>query len=329
MAGRRALVVGIDYYEHASRLYGCARDAISVSQVLKHHGDSVGSLNFQIPDLLTASNGLQAVSVAKLRSAVKELFTHEPYEVALFYFAGHGHLDSTGGFLLGSDSKSGDDGVSLNDILTLANQSKSTNRVIVLDSCHSGIAGVLPLSGVTAIEDGVTILTASTAQQYATEENGAGVFTGLFVDALRGGASDILGNVTPGSTYAHIDQSLGVKSQRPTFKTNTRAFVSLRRVEPKIGLPELRRITEIFPEPEYVKKLNPTYEPYRSSDEKALPAPHEENVVIFGILQKLNRTNLVVPVDADAMYWAAMNSKSCRLTPLGKHYHRLVANDLI
>jgi len=35
------------------------------------------------------------------------------------------------------------------------------------------------------------------------------VFTGLLVDALSGGAANLVGDVTPGSVYAHIDQSLG------------------------------------------------------------------------------------------------------------------------
>ena len=38
---------------------------------------------------------------------------------------------------------------------------------------------------------------------------GAGVFTTLFVDALGGAAANLIGDVTPGSVYAHIDQSLG------------------------------------------------------------------------------------------------------------------------
>jgi uncharacterized caspase-like protein len=97
--------------------------------------------------------------------------------------------------------------------------------VVILDSCHSGIAGDKPLFQSTAeLTDGLTILTASTAEQYASEENGAGVFTTLLVDALNGGASNLVGEITPGSVYAHIDQfSLG---QRPVFKTNER-FISL------------------------------------------------------------------------------------------------------
>ena len=68
------------------------------------------------------------------------------------------------------------------------------------------------------LKEGTTILTASTADQYATEKNGAGVFTTLLVDALNGAACNLVGDVTPGSVYAHIDQSLGPWDQRPVFR---------------------------------------------------------------------------------------------------------------
>jgi hypothetical protein len=74
----------------------------------------------------------------------------------------------------------------------------------------------------------MTIFTASTKGQYAAEANGGGVFTGLLIDALGGAAANLIGEVTPGGVYAHIDQSLGNWSQRPVFKTNVKKFVSLR-----------------------------------------------------------------------------------------------------
>ena len=49
----------------------------------------------------------------------------------------------------------------------------------------------------------------------------------------------------------------------------------------------------------------------------------------FKLLQKYNRINLVVPVDAEHMYFAAMESKSCKLTILGEHYWNLIAKDRI
>lgn len=47
---------------------------------------------------------------------------------------------------------------------------------------------------------------------------------------------------------------------------------------------------------------------------------HEET---FGQLQKCRAAKLVEPVGEAHMYYAAMNSKFCRLTPLGRYYRRL------
>jgi hypothetical protein len=259
-----------------------------------------------------------------LKDHVEELFATDG-EIAMFYFAGHGHIETTGGYLLASDSKRGDDGLPLVDVLTFANGSKARNKVIVLDSCHSGIAAAKPATAqVAELTEGLTILTASTAQQYASEENGGGVFTSLFVDAMSGPAANLVGDITPGSVYAHIDQSLGPWKQRPVFKTNVKNFVSLRRVQAPIGLTELQRITEFFPCPGFEFPLDPTYEPELKGRSDGMPSPDPEHVRTFAILQKYNRVNLLVPVDAPHMWHAAMASKSCRLTVQGEHYRRLV-----
>src|SRR4051812_28251646 len=44
VAMRKALVVGIDYYEHIGRLNGCVNDAHAVKAMLDRHSD--GSVNF-------------------------------------------------------------------------------------------------------------------------------------------------------------------------------------------------------------------------------------------------------------------------------------------
>jgi hypothetical protein len=323
---RKALVVGIDYYQNISPLFGCVNDAHSVKAVLER--DSDGTVNFGVIALLgTGPNDL--VTKAEFKERVAELFADDS-EIALLYFAGHGHIEATGGYLCTGDCRSGDDGLPLIEVLTLANRSKARNKVIVLDSCHSGIAGTNPLNPQdAALSEGLTILTASTEDQYATEENGCGVFTTLFVDALNGSAGNLVGAVTPGSVYAHIDQSLGPWEQRPVFKTNVKSFVSLRRVQPPIALTELQRIAEFFPDPGFQFKLDPSFEPELKGRDPGMPAPKPENTAIFGILQKYNRLNLLVPVDAPHMWHAAMGSKTCKLTVLGEHYRRLTAKKLI
>jgi hypothetical protein len=323
---RIALIAGINYYEHGAPLFGCVDDAHAVKAILERHDG--GSVNFDCM-LLTGTGPSDRVHRGDLKDRIETLFNTDA-EIALFYFAGHGHIEATGGYLLATDSSRGDEGVSLSEILTLANESPARNKLIILDSCHSGIAGTPPTGGqLAALAEGLTVLTASTKDQYATEQNGRGVFTTLFVDALSGSAANLTGDITPGSVYAHIDQSLGAWEQRPVFKTNVKQFVSLRKVSPPISTPDLRRLTEFFPSPGFEFLLDPTYEPEMRGRDVEMPPPNPEHTRAFAILQKFNRLNLLVPVDAPHMWNAAMECKGCRLTALGEHYRRLVENGRI
>lgn len=323
---RRALIVGINFYEHGNPLFGCVDDAHAVKAVLERHDG--GSVNFDCL-LLTGTGPSDRVDRGDLKDSIVELFKTEA-EIALFYFAGHGYIEATGGYLLATGSRRGDEGVSLSEILTLANASPARNKVIVLDSCHSGIAGTAPTGcQLASLSEGLTVLTASTKDQYATEENGRGVFTTLFVDALNGSAANLTGDITPGSVYAHIDQSLGAWEQRPVFKTNVKRFVSLRKVSPPISEADLRRLTEFFPTPGFEFPLDPSYEPEMKGRDSGMPAPIPENTRTFAVLQRYNRLNLLVPVNTPHMWNAAMERKSCRLTALGEHYRRLVEKNRI
>lgn len=320
-----ALIVGIDFYQGGGRLHGCVNDAYSVESMLKRHDG--GAVNFECK-LLTASGPDKMVTKTELKKQIKHLFAQKA-EIALLYFAGHGHLESTGGYIIPSDARSGDDGISLSEILILANDSPATNKIILLDSCHSGFAGSYAGSpDISNLKDGLTIMTASTSEQYASEIDGSGVFTSLMVDALSGSAANLVGKITPGSIYAHIDQSLGGwDTQRPVFKTNVKNFVSLREVAPPIALDDLRAITTFFPNAGFEFQLDPSYEPEMTGRPDGAVAPDAEHTRIFGILQQYNRLNLLVPIDAPHMWHAAIESRSCRLTALGEHYRRLVEKD--
>lgn len=322
---RKALIVGVDYYSQIRGLYGCVNDAYAVKNALDRNGD--GTVNFSA-QLVTADSDANAISKKKLKELVKNLFA-ENHDVALLYFAGHGHVEQTGGYLCSSDCTDGDDGLPLAEVMTYANASPARNKVIFLDSCHSGIAGTPAGHQASEVSPGVSILTASTEAQYATESNGSGVFTSLLVDALNGAAANLVGDITPGAVYAHIDQSLGPWEQRPVFKTNVQEFVSLRRVTAPIPLERLRRLTEFFPLPGMKFQLDPSFEPELRGRPDDAPAPNPENTARFAVLQHYNRVNLVVPVGAPHMWHAAMASNACQLTTLGEHYRRLVERNRI
>jgi hypothetical protein len=153
-----------------------------------------------------------------------------------------------------------------------------------------------------------------------------GVFTDLLLQGLKGGAADISGSITPASLYSFVDQSLGAWQQRPVFKTNITQFLPIRTINAKVPKEVLRKIGQLFASPSDEYRLDPSYEFTNSpSVEHTVVEPYAdpEKVEIFKQLQLFESVGLIEPVDADHMYFAAMESKACKLTALGLHYWRL------
>lgn len=309
---KKALIVGIDDYP-SSPLRGCVNDAKAIADTIRKNGD--GSPNFAIK-LITSPK--TAVTRRVLRKALESLFLGES-DMTLLYFSGHGMIKSTGGYLVTRDALQYDEGVSMDVVLELANQSPSKNKIIILDCCHSGALGTPRIGGteLAQLSEGLSVLTASRDSESALEFDGSGVFTSLVVDALNGGAADLRGNVSPGALYAYVDEALGAWDQRPIFKTNVSSFASIRDVPPKVPFETMRKLTEYFETPQSEHKLDPSHE---YTDKSAV----EENVQVLKDLQQLQSVGLVVPVGEEYMYFAAMNSKSCKLTAQGHQYWRLV-----
>lgn len=321
---RKALCVGIDSYAKVPDLHGCVNDANGVKAALERNGD--GTLNFDTR-LMCATSEASYITRADLKDAIQELFESDS-ELAVLYYAGHGSFDSLGGYLCTSEIERVDDGLSLNDVMGIVAQSKAQNKVVILDSCHSGFAASsTEMQNYSILHNGTTVLAACDEHQYSSEENGHGVFTSLLIEALYGGAMNLLGEVSPGSIYSYIDRSLGAWEQRPVFKANIKNFVSLRKNAPPIAISELRRSTEFFKSPYEEFPLDPTYEPDKhESDTSEVNKEHE---AIFAILQRYVKLNLVTPSGAEHMYYAAINRKACKLTAQGQHYWNLVKKNRI
>lgn len=308
---RRALLIGIDDYS-AAPLSGCVADAEAMAETLGTHDD--GSPNFDCKLLTSPATDIER---ATLRASIDELFAHEA-DVGLLFFSGHGTENNLGGYLVTPDATRYDEGVSMSEVLTYANNSAVREVVIILDCCHSGALGQLPAINNTNanLREGVSVLTASRSTQAALEQGGRGVFTTLVCSALSGGASDVVGDVTVAAVYAYVDQALGPWDQRPLFKSHVSTLIPLRKCSPAVPIEVLRRLPEWFPDPDSPFALDSSFEP------EAEPR-NPDNEKIFGLLQKCNKAKIVEAVDEEHMYFAAMNNKSCRLTPLGQHYWRL------
>ncbi|WP_429948447.1 caspase family protein [Enterococcus sp. AZ101] len=317
---RKALIVGINNYPN-SPLTGCITDATKVGQLLESNGD--GSPNFDI-------NMQHDVKTKReLTQLIRELFSGDS-DISLLYFSGHGTPDGGGCLVTPDATGEGDMGVSLTEVLRLANKSKSKNKIIILDCCFSGKLGENGLTGTneSVISPGVTIMTASTSEQVAMEGalSSGGIFTNLFVEGLKGSAADIGGNITPASLYSFVDQSLGAWEQRPVFKTNITKFLPVRTVEPKVPLTTLRKLSQYFQNPSDEFGLDPSFEFTNDplvEHKYEEPYASQENINKFKELQSLESVGLIEPVGTEHMYFAAMESRSCKLTALGLHYWRL------
>lgn len=310
---KRALLVGIDTYDAFNDLAGCVNDVEAITPLLARNED--GGLNFQCQ---TRSSASDRVTRDSLLGDLDGLLATNA-DLALLYFAGHGASINGDVALVAQDGTSATPGVTMGEVMAKIATSPVGEVVILLDCCFSGAAGGIPQLGATVatLRDGVSILTASRAQETAAEtDEGRGAFSTYLEGALDGGAADTLGKVTVAGLYSYVDEAFGAWDQRPLFKANVARLVPLRAAEPPIDDATLRELTDWFPEPDSEFGLDPSFEPTEEPKNK-------ENERTFSMLQKLRAARLVKPIDEDHMYYAALRSTGCELTPLGRLYWKL------
>lgn len=320
---KKALLIGINDYPKGNELKGCIEDINLVKAAIERNGDN--TTNFDVKMMTNVKTSNDAMN------AISKLFEGEG-DISLLYFSGHGYVNNTGAEIVMpkdiEDNTQYYKGIQMSTIMKIVNNSHVRNKIIILDCCHSGNMGKYDLEDSGSIlNTGVSILAACREDEVALERGGHGIFTELLCSALNGGAADYCGNITIGGVYAYIDRSLGPWDQRPIFKTNITEFVSLRKVEPQVELSNIRELTNLFNNSNDIFQLDPSFEYTNdpSIEHKYIPAyANSENIRKFKLLQKLQSIGFVKPIDAEYMYFAAMNSTGCKLTELGKYYWNLV-----
>lgn len=318
---KRALLVGIDAYDHLGELSACANDVEALTPFLRKNDD--GSENFVVTPLTSKT---ARVDRSCLMRHARELFQSDA-DVVLLYYAGHGASRPGDVVLCTQEGDEHDGGISFSSVLGLIGQSRASEIIVILDCCFSGGAGGHPAVGgdLSYLRQGVAILTASRSNEVAMEEPaiGQGSFSYRLCGALDGGAADVLGNVSVISAYSYLREYFEAGGQIPTFKCNVSNLHRLRRCRSPVSIEDLRRLVRHFgPEPSFELPLDPSYEPTE-------PPPHPENEATFAVLQRLRAAKLVEPVGTEHMYYAATESRSCRLTPLGRHYRHLAERGLL
>ncbi len=311
---RKALLVGIDEYKPPFRLQGCVQDAKNMRAVLCD--DPANSTNFACQTLISEDD---TITEELLHEHIERLFA-DPADVALFFFAGHGLINKVGlGYLVTLYGHTYNRGISLDLLVAYAARSPAKEKIIILDCCFSGNVGNLPALGPenALIPKGVSILASSSENQVAAGRPSGGIFTSMVVEALKGGATDLLGNVTVGDIYRYVDQLLDAWDQRPLFKANISRSIPIKKYPAKIEPAILRKLPDYFEEKDYHFPLDPGYDP-------ELPPSDPEKEAIMAEFRILLKQGLLAPIGEEYMYHAAKNSRHCGLTPLGEFYRQMV-----
>jgi hypothetical protein len=328
---RRALVVGVDHYSAFDDLPSCGADAAAMVDRLSRNVD--GSKNYDC--VLRCSSSGNDITRSSLRNELRELFAFNG-EI-LFYFSGHGSVDSAGGWLATSDAKPDDIGITMDEVLSYANGASPRPRdiLIVLDCCYggnlgspatlnSGTAGQL-----SALRNNTTVLAASLPNQPALAGPNLSAFTSALVDGLDGGAADHLGFVTASSLYAYAERRFNAWEQRPIFKSNITDVTIIRHCAPLVELHRLKQLPALFPDPHYQFQLDPEYEP--QDQDGNLPTSYNvEKYETSRLLKTFRNVGLVKSTVLDEdFYYSARLGHSVELTLRGQEYWHLIRNDKI
>jgi hypothetical protein len=314
---KRALLIGIDKYKNYPRLSGCVNDVNAMAPLLEQNFDK--TTNFDCHSLIS---GRDRVGRKDMISAINDLLA-PGVDVALFYFAGHGAGTTNDVSLVSADGDSVEPGVPLSLLLGKAQAATEEIKqvIIILDCCHAGGGGGNAMIGpnIAIVRRRLAVLAAARDDQIAKETpEGRGQFSALLCGALEGGAADVRGKVTLATVYAYLAECFGAWDQRPTFKANLEESYELRQTAPLVSIEHLRQLPKLFKTATSEFRLDPTYE-----RESATKIP--EKVAVYEILTKYRNAKLIEFVDCDYLYHAAMQSKSCRLTPHGRHYWTLAS----
>lgn len=234
---KKALIIGISNYNHLDRLDFSDNDALAISEILNKNQYQIYEWNKLIGK----------INYDTLRDGIIDYFsdqTIDPEDTLIFYFSGHGLVDSDGEVYLASSEIDADNpikrGLSFRELTNIINKCKSKTIIIILDCCYSGAASFSKGNlknqanmATTRIEndfsanlrgEGKCLLAACQAYNLAWTLDGEySLFTSNLIKGLKGEqfSVDIDGNVTVESlgnyVYNNMMRESDVK-QKPITK---------------------------------------------------------------------------------------------------------------
>lgn len=248
---RRAVIVGINRYKahrKIPKLEGAENDAREIYERLKDPNRGkfeVSNEHYLIGEKATCE---------RIRNAISDLLWEtDSYDLVLFYFSGHGFVDSYGnGYLAPYDMLKDKPlvfGISMQELKQVFLNSKNKSiALIILDCCYSGIAtkGDKAIPNVkTKYEqqfkdltgEGRIILASSEEDKVSREDNFKheneqkphphGIYTFHLIEGLDGKASDEYGRIYLIELQKHLEEQVG-KQKAKIFAADVSGISAIR-----------------------------------------------------------------------------------------------------
>ena len=210
----RALIVGINNYQHASPLSYAIHDAEETSNVL------IDEFNFDKEriTLLTDADATRAKIIDSFLSYINET---EADDRIFFFFAGHGHTCAGHrgevGYLVPHDGDTSNLSTLIrwDELTRNAELIPAKHILFIMDACYGGLAITrsLPPGSMRFLKDMLLrysrqVLTAGKADEVVADTGGPipghSIFTGHIIEALRGKAASEEGIITANGVMSYV-----------------------------------------------------------------------------------------------------------------------------
>jgi hypothetical protein len=201
-------------------------------------------------------------------------------------------------------------------------KSKLDEVTLIFDCCHAACIGerLLVSQSTYLLEENITILAATQSEDVASEgrKGKNSVFTDIILQGLEGAAADVFGNVTAAGLYKLADSLLTPLEQRPVFKSVVSQMTPLRKCKSDLTPLELKQLCahQLFRNKERELQLYPR----DISTDKNKTVTQKK----FALLLKFYRYGFLICEDRLSIYEAALQSKTCQLSPFGKFFWDII-----
>lgn len=235
-------VIGINDYEHWPKLKNAVEDAIGIQKLFVEKFGFIAPFDAMINNVATKENIISLID-DQLRYALNE------DDSLILFFAGHGHtrIDKIGkkeietGFIIPVEARRmhaskehWSDYVEIDPLLKSAGKLPARHILVILDSCHSGLAlgeAMIVFRDAVRYENDLSsrvsrkIITSARREQLALDSGpieGHSLFTGTLIDSMNWGKADLDGNdlVTSSELGLFVQSTVGQASeskQTPDF----------------------------------------------------------------------------------------------------------------